>query len=319
VRRAARDNPVAGENLTKERDAMPETELLPPPETGTAALEAKRMHRACPICGGARLKRLWDLRGDIIVRCEGCSLVFVQNEMTPEELNALYADPDGSYDEDNSDCLKYYCEILRGLIESRCPQRGRILDIGCAAGWFLDLMKGWECHGNEISPAYARIAGERFGDRIVNCLFEDYPLRENYFDVITLQDVFDHLRDPVAILRKCYAMLKPGGTIVIKVHNISCLYAKVTGPRFYALQPGHLFYYSKRTLELLLRKTGFQLTDARFIPHILRIRIVFHRLARGNRNSIFYRIARRLRSTWLGDVKIRKNLHDIITVIAVKN
>jgi SAM-dependent methyltransferase len=145
-------------------------------------------------------------------------------------------------------------------------------------------------------------------------------MRENYFDVITLQDVFDHLRDPIAILNKCHAMLKPGGMIVIKVHNISCLWAKLTGPRFYAVQPpSHLFYYDKGTLDLLLGKTGFRLIDTRFIPHILRIWIVLHRFARGNQDSPFLRIARRLKSTWLGEAKIKKNLRDIITVIAVKN
>jgi SAM-dependent methyltransferase len=286
---------------------------------GSPVAGPAKKHTACPICASAALKGLWKVNGYSIVRCQGCSLVFVENLVTPEELNAHYAVPDGSYGMDNTDCLTYYYEVLRGLIEERHPQRGKILDIGCSAGWFLDVMKGWECHGNEISPAYAQIAQERFGERVVNSLFEDYPMRENYFDVITLQDVFDHLRDPVAMLRKCQAMLKPGGMIVIKVHNISCLYAKLTGPRFYAVQPpSHLFYYDKSTLELLLGKTGFQMTDARFIPHIMRIWVVFHRLARVNQNSPFYKIGRRLKSTWLGETKIKKNLRDIITVIAVK-
>jgi 2-polyprenyl-3-methyl-5-hydroxy-6-metoxy-1,4-benzoquinol methylase len=289
-------------------------------ETDSSLVGHARMHSACPICAGTALKRQWKVNGYFIARCKSCSLVFVENIVTPEELNAHYSVPDGSYGEDNTDCLTYYYEILRGLLESRCPQKGAILDIGCSAGWFLDVMKGWECHGNEISPAYAKIAQERFGDRIVNSLFEDYPLRENYFDVITLQDVFDHLRDPVAMLEKCQAMLKPGGIIVIKVHNISCLYAKLTGPKFYAVQPpSHLFYYDKSTLDRLLGKAGFQLVDAKFIPHTLRVWIAFHRLAATNRNSPFYAIAQRLRTTWLGQIKIKKNLHDIITVIAVKN
>ncbi|MGA3018727.1 MAG: class I SAM-dependent methyltransferase [Bryobacteraceae bacterium] len=288
-------------------------------ETDSSFAGPARMHSACPICAGTNLKHLWQVNGYSIARCQSCSLVFVKDIVTPEELNAHYSVPDGSYGEDNTDCLTYYYEILRGLLESRYPQRGKILDIGCAAAQFLDVMKDWECHGNEISPAYAKIARERFGDRIVNSLFEDYPLRENYFDVITLQDVFDHLRDPIAILNKCHAMLKPGGMIVIKVHNISCLYAKLTGPRFYAVMPPtHLFYYNKRTLELLLGKAGFQWIGARFIPHVLRIRIVFQRLARENRNSVFFRISQGLRSTWLGEAKIKKNLRDIITVIAVK-
>ena len=289
-------------------------------ETDSSSVGQARMHSSCPICAGTALKHLWQVNGYSIARCQNCSLVFVENIVTPEELNAHYSAWDTSYADDNTDCLTYYYEILRGLIESRYPQRGKILDVGCSAGQFLEVMKGWECHGNEISPPFATIAQQRFGDSIVTGLFEDYPLQEEYFDVITLQDVFDHLRDPIAVLNKCNSMLKPGGLIVIKVHNISCLYAKVMGSGFYAVMPPtHLFYYDKGTLELALGKTGFQMVDSRFIAHLLRIRIIFYRLASGNRQSLFFRISRWLEGRWLGEAKIKKNLHDIITVMAVKN
>jgi 2-polyprenyl-3-methyl-5-hydroxy-6-metoxy-1,4-benzoquinol methylase len=278
-----------------------------------------RMHTSCPACAGTALEHQWVVNGYSIARCRNCSLVFVENIVTPEELTAHYSGPDSSYDADNTDCLTYYYQILRGLIESRYPQRGRILDIGCSAGQFLDVMEGWDRYGNEISASFSGIARQRYGDRVVTGLFEDYPPRKEYFDVITLQDVFDHLRDPIAILDKCNAMLKPGGLIVIKVHNISCLYAKAMGPKFYAVMPPtHLFYYNKASLQRLLCQTGFQMVEARFIAHLLRLRIVFYRLARGNKSSLFYRIFQRLQTSALGNVTIKKNLHDIITVLAVK-
>jgi len=278
------------------------------------------MHTSCPACSGTAFEHQWVVNGYSIARCPNCSLVFVENIVTAEELTAHYSGPDSSYDADNTDCLTYYYQILRGLIESRYPQRGRILDIGCSAGQFLDVMEGWDRYGNEISASFSGIARQRYGDRVVTGLFEDYPLQKEYFDVITLQDVFDHLRDPVAMLNKCKAMLKPGGLIVIKVHNISCLYARVMGRNFYAVMPPtHLFYYNKASLRSLLGKTGFRTVDARFVAHLLRIRIIFYRLSRGNRSSLAWRIFQWLQTSALGDVKIRKNLHDIITVLAVKD
>jgi SAM-dependent methyltransferase len=140
-----------------------------------------------------------------------------------------------------------------------------------------------------------------------------------YFDVIALQDVFDHMRDPLAALNKCFRLLKPGGSIVVKVHNISCLYAKMTGKNFYALvPPSHLFYYNRRTLTLALRKTGFQMTECRYIGHVLKISTVFQRLSRGDPRSRWHDLYLRSRNTAIGDIKIPKNLHDIVTVIAVK-
>ena len=114
-------------------------------------------------------------------------------------------------------------------------------------------------------------------------------------------------------------LINPGGLIVIKVHDISCLYAKFTGQNFYALiPPSHLFYYNRRSLSALVEKAGFRVTDSRHIGHILKVKTVFFRLSRGDQSSPYYRIFERLNRSSVGDWKIYKNLHDIITVFAVK-
>jgi SAM-dependent methyltransferase len=283
-------------------------------------MRSSELHRSCPVCGGEVLKRLWEVNGYTIARCAACSLVFVQNIVTPDELAAHYAGPkDEVYEDNNADCLNYYYEKLGTLIRKHFPQPGRILDLGCSQGWFLDVMTGWECHGNEIVAGDAEAARKRYGDRIVTGSFEDYPLREEYFDVITLQDVFDHMRDPMQALEKCRQMLRPNGMIVIKVHNISCLYAKVTGSGFYAvIPPSHLFYYEPKTLGRALSGSGFRVADSRFIGHLLKLKTIFWRLSRGDARSPFLRVYKVLNRTGLGELKIHKNLHDIFTMSAVK-
>ena len=283
-------------------------------------LRPTQMHSSCPVCGEITLKGLWEVNGYTIARCSVCSLVFVQNLVTAEDLAAHYAGgTDDAYDDTNFECLNYYYQKLGSLIRSRFPQPGRVLDLGCSRGWFLDVMTGWECHGNEIVASDAAAARERYGDRIVTGSFEEYPLREGYFDVITMQDVFDHFRDPILTLERCRRLLRPGGLIVIKVHNISCLYAKLTGPNFYAvIPPSHLFYYDAQSLTNTLSKSGFQVVQSKFIGHLLKVKTVFWRLSRGNADSLFYHVYKTLDGTSLGEVKFRKNLHDIITVLAVK-
>jgi 2-polyprenyl-3-methyl-5-hydroxy-6-metoxy-1,4-benzoquinol methylase len=278
------------------------------------------MRTSCPVCRGIHLTALWNVNGYTIAKCATCSLVFVQNQVTVEELIVEYAGgTDDAYDESNAECLNYYYKKLGDLIRDRFPHPGKILDIGCSRGWFLDGMTGWECHGNEMVTSDAAIASEHHGNRIVTGPFEEYPMRENYFDVIALQDVFDHFLDPMPALEKCRRLLRPGGLIVIKVHNISCLYAKVTGQNFYAvIPPFHLFYYDRRTLSSALSASGFSVVDSKFIGHLFKIKMVFFRLSRGNVNSLFYRIYKQLVGTALGEIKFHKNLHDIITVLAVK-
>lgn len=291
---------------------------------GISAVDAAasgNLYESCPICASTSLKRLWEVNGYPIARCRGCSLVFVQTRVTAEELNAHYAiHGDDAYDESNAECLNYYYRKLADSVRGQYPRPGRILDVGCSRGWFLDVMDGWECHGNEIVAADALAARVRHGERIITGSFEDYPLREGYFDVITMQDVFDHFRDPMAALAKCHRMLRPGGLVVIKVHNISCLYAKLSGSTFYAVvPPSHLFYYDRRTLALTLSKRGFRVVSSKFIGHLLKVQTVFWRLSRSNEKSLSYRVYKALQGTALGGIAFRKNLHDIITVFAVKS
>jgi SAM-dependent methyltransferase len=278
------------------------------------------LHPSCPLCGSKVLKPRWSIGGYTIVRCGGCSLVFVRNIFRREELAAYYAaGGDQVYSDDNSELLNYYYSILRDRINTLVPTPGKIFDVGCSGGWFLEAMKGWECYGCEIAPADAEKARRKFGDRIFPGTLETYPAVDGFFDVITLQDVFDHLPEPLPALAKCRRMLKEGGLLVIKVHNISCLYAKLTGAGFYAiLPPSHLFYYDRRTLALAAEQSGFDVVKMEFIGHLLRISTVFMRLSRGDNASLFYKAYSALADNAVGRIKIKKNFHDIITLFALK-
>lgn len=143
------------------------------------------LHRQCPICGGKALKKLWEVNSFTIARCSGCMVLFVQDIMGGDELAEIYAPKNDVYSDDNRELLDYYYKELRDRIVARRPQTGRIFDVGCSAGWFLERMEGWDCYGCEISQPYARMAQQRFGDRIFEGSIEDYPLREDYFDVIS--------------------------------------------------------------------------------------------------------------------------------------
>jgi SAM-dependent methyltransferase len=247
-------------------------------------------------------------------------LVFVLDRVTTGELIGYYASfEDDAYGDENVECLNFYYHKLGALIRKRFPQPGRLLDIGCSRGWFLDTMNDWECHGNEITTNYGMTAREKHGDRIFIGPFEQYPMLEAYFDVITLQDVFDHIRDPLPTLQKCHKLLKPGGLIAIKVHNISCFYAQLTGSKFYAIiPPSHLFYYDRKTLGLTLQRGGFEVVDFKFIGHLFKVKTIFHRLSKGNVNSAYHRAYKALDGSTVGELKFTKNLHDIITMLAVK-
>jgi SAM-dependent methyltransferase len=283
-----------------------------------------REHQQCYVCGSDRISLRFVVDGFTIMRCAGCSLQFVKERLTLEELARFYEREDISddfvyNDPANLPNLNYYFYKLRDLINGHTPP-GRILDVGCSSGLFLDVMDGWERHGIEMMSGYAEKAIAKFGRRIYCGTLEDYPGEAEYFDVITLQDVFDHVQDPLHTLRVCRRLLKPGGLIVIKVHNISCLYARLSGPQFSALVPPfHLSYFNKDSLRVALSKTGYTVLYHRYIGHLLQLKTVAYRLSHSGRPGFFGSLYRLLSRSRLGNVAVRKNLHDIITIVATKN
>jgi 2-polyprenyl-3-methyl-5-hydroxy-6-metoxy-1,4-benzoquinol methylase len=263
-----------------------------------------------------------NVNGYTITRCTSCRLVFVREEITVSELIEYYSQADGEdfvyADPENVSNLNYYFLRLKELLEKTIP-RGRILDIGCSAGYFLDVMDGWERYGIEIPSTWAERARKKYGENIHVGTLEDANYPYEFFDVITLQDTFDHLTNPLETLELCHHILKPGGRIVIKVHNIECLWARLSGQNFYAIiPPSHLFYYSKNTLKLALEKKSFVLELSSFIGHTLFLKTIPYRLARSDQKSLLYKLYQLLDQSPVGNIKVPKNLHDIITVVGVK-
>jgi predicted Rdx family selenoprotein len=110
-------------------------------------------HVQCPICGGSALVDKYTVNKFTVTKCTSCSLLFVRERLSKEILNSYYSD-DVDYvynDPVNIAMLSYYFQKARNHIENRV-RVGRILDIGCSAGTFLDVMVNWERHGSSSLP-----------------------------------------------------------------------------------------------------------------------------------------------------------------------
>lgn len=297
-------------------------------QIATNDLLNRSSHSFCPVCGNNILQDKYIINNFTIVQCQSCKLILVKEKLSQKELDYYYcqetdgmdADADFVYlNRENVENIKYYYKNLKSLILKKMST-GKILDIGCNTGFFLDEMAGFDRYGIDRSPSHGKIAQAKYGNNIFIGTFEDYPAPDFLFDCITLQDVLDHTTDPLEVLKKCHRLLRPDGLLVVKVHDIACLYAKIMGKNFYAfLPPLHLFYFSRTSLALVLKKAGFKVDFFKHMSHLLFLSTVFYRLSRGNQNSIFFKAFKLIRGTWLGRINIYKNLHDIITVFAVKN
>ena len=135
----------------------------------------------------------------------------------------------------------------------------RLLDIGCGSGEFLARMReiGWSVVGQEIDPKAAAAARQRGIEVVLGPLEPtsfDLP-----FDAITMNHVIEHVHDPVAVLTACLKLLGPGGRLWMATPHADALGRRRFGAHWVELDsPRHLIVFSRRSLELALRRAGFE-------------------------------------------------------------
>lgn len=197
-----------------------------------------------------------------IVRCRVCGMVYANprwNSTLVRENYNVVEDP--TYVEEREGRVLTFQRNLKpfeDLIASNSQTR-RLLDVGCHIGVMVELAQasGWEAWGVEPSKWAAEQAQKR-GLHVINSILSEANLQENYFDVVTMWDVIEHLTDPAAELANVHRVLKPGGIFAIHTIDIESLFARVMGKRWPWLMEMHLYYFSPDTLGKMLEKNGFQ-------------------------------------------------------------
>jgi len=245
----------------------------------------ERIAVACGVCGADDYKLVDVQRGFRMVECRRCGLIYLNPRPTPEWLERCYQD----YLATDPDAIAQWNRMMDALYRSarrrllrRFPTGGRLLDVGCAYGHFLEIMRntGWSVQGIEICEA-AVAACHREGFPIQTSSLAGAELPTAHFDAVTLFYVLEHLTDPMGGLRKVHAALKPGGLCLVRVPDTTPLVKGLArlGRRteLYDL-PHHLFDYSPLVLARMLRETGFtnirQEIDAATRPSRLGPRLV---------------------------------------------
>jgi len=139
--------------------------------------------------------------------------------------------------------------------------RPRILDIGCGSGTFVRYMGrlGAEIHATELPGAAYERAKSVPGLRLVAGDLSDEAFAPGSFDAITLWHVFEHIRDPDALVRRCRRLLAPQGILIVEVPNRESWQARWTGGAWLHLDPPrHVYQYTRRALAALFERHGLQ-------------------------------------------------------------
>lgn len=228
----------------------------------------------CPMCGTSPRPFAVDYQGFRLCRCDGCSLEFVTPRLSFEDLaDKVYSDnyfPVRDSSSSRTEESTHYFARQLSNFERLVGRPGKVLDIGCGNGAFLDFARefGWDISGVDIklSPYSRELACPLWEGRL-----EEIDFGASRFDLIRLNHVLEHTQNPLKELEICRDLLTPGGILYISVPNItglsprlkslqSRLHLKSHRWRHYAAMH-HLFFFSPTTLRKLIERANLKVIE----------------------------------------------------------
>jgi SAM-dependent methyltransferase len=191
-----------------------------------------------------------------LLQCHACGFAFKDPPIPEDKLMACYGQAAANHWGHDPDPEARRFFDIRDEIERLKPERGRILDIGCANGSLLrHFADGWHRYAVEPSISASEVARSR-GIDVLGHTLDDVP-REMRFDVILAIDVVEHIVDPMPFFRKVAGLLEPGGLFFVVTGDTDAWTWRLERSRYwYCSLPEHVSFYNQRCFEEIGRRTG---------------------------------------------------------------
>ncbi|HTY64273.1 MAG TPA: class I SAM-dependent methyltransferase [Acidobacteriota bacterium] len=165
----------------------------------------------------------------------------------------------------------WYKQLGKGMAFARRElsglTRGLFLDVGCSLGHFIEGIRrhsGWNVAGVEWSHESVRFARTQLGLDVREGELADGRFDTAGVDFLHVNNVLEHVRDPIGFLNECRRILRPGGTFCLCVpngwvdsHSLIRFYHEERRPG--RSKDGHLFFFHRQALLELLERRGFRL------------------------------------------------------------
>ena len=245
----------------------------------------------CPLCGPEAKQELrYNFDPFRVVACRECSLIFLSPRFKEEDILQFYQGQDyyapsharQGYD-DYLDLRAAWIKTFRRRLQvvKKYQPSGRILDIGCGPGFFLEAARemGYDdLWGIDPSDYIVGVARKNFGEKILQGTLESDELKPASFDMLTAFDVFEHIYRPVEFLERAHQLLKPEGIFAFTTPNPESLLAKIFGKQWVSFKmPEHVFYWSPETARKALEEK-FEILEIRRAGQYATASFLFRRL-----------------------------------------
>lgn len=240
----------------------------------------------CSICHSSPIQQVARLGcGADLYRCPSCALELLWPQLSDAALAELYS---AAYyrawglEGEEPESLRMMKRVTaRRMLQALQPfaQPGPLLDVGCAAGAFLEEAQAWgyDAHGIEFSAFSAAIAAAKVpAGQLHQGTLDDYPDRGLRFAVIIMSDLLEHVRDPRKALAQAAQLLLPGGILLVSTPDTRSWSRRLMGYKWTHYKAEHFYYFNRHNLSMLAASQGLELLDQHKTRKALNLDYVYH-------------------------------------------
>lgn len=230
---------------------------------------------SCPVCGGRRAAK-WKARNlsrrlepeDLLItdarygmtlelwKCSQCTFIFASgDEIT--ELEELYARLDDPEYDAGAPGRELQMEWLLARARAARPGATTLLDVGAASGMLVRAASAAGLVAEGVEPSVSLVErGRAHGSTLHAGVLPHPALSGRTFDIVTLVDIIEHVRDPIALLKQASAHVAPGGILFVVTPDVGSVAARILGPRWWHLRLAHVGYFDDGSFRAACTRAG---------------------------------------------------------------